>query len=87
MDLQINLLIVMGTLLSIMLSAITWFIRQLHHEFRAVQIKVSALQDTAHLIQAESRLANELLKLKLNFLQEKIENDQFKQQMVNPLKK
>ena len=80
-------LLAMGTLLSLMLSVIAWFIRQLHQDFRNVQIKVTALQHTAHLIQSESRLANELLKLKLTFLQERMEKEQGKQQMVKPLKR
>jgi hypothetical protein len=68
MDLSINLSVIIGFLLSVMLSIIAWFIRQLHQDFRRVQEQVNLLQQTAKVIQVESRSAYELLKLRISFL-------------------
>lgn len=68
MDLSINLSVIIGFLLSVMLSIIAWFIRQLHQDFRRVQEQVNLLQQTAKVIQTESRSAYELLKLRIGFL-------------------
>ncbi|MFC5283505.1 hypothetical protein [Pedobacter alpinus] len=73
MEFSVNITLLIGSLLSIMLSVIAWFIRQLHHDFKCMQKEVSSLSHTAHLIQAESKSANELIKLKISFLEWRME--------------
>ncbi|MEO5912073.1 MAG: hypothetical protein ABIP95_14375 [Pelobium sp.] len=68
MEISISLSLVLGAFLSVLLGVIAWFIRQLHQDFRQVQQQVSLLQQTAKVIQTESRSAYELLKLRINFL-------------------
>ncbi|MFC5283249.1 hypothetical protein [Pedobacter alpinus] len=68
-----------------MLSVIAWFIRQLHQDFKCVQKEVSVLQNTANLIQLESKTANELLLLKISFLEWRMEGE--KNSFHNRLKK
>nr|MBC7614382.1 hypothetical protein [Pseudopedobacter sp.] len=85
MDLSINLSVIIGFLLSVMLSIIAWFIRQLHQDFRRVQEQVNLLQQTAKVIQSESRSAYELLKLRISFLDwriggQSLHDEQFKEE-------
>jgi predicted Holliday junction resolvase-like endonuclease len=86
MELTFNFSVVMGTLVSVMLSIIAWFIRELHQDFRSMQKEVSSLQHTANSIQLESRSGSELIKLQMGFLEwrmkeyEKIHGKNFKQE-------
>jgi hypothetical protein len=83
MDLTLNIGVFIGCLLSIMLSVIAWFIRQLHQDFRSVQDKVNHLQQTAHSIQVESRSTHELLKQRIHFLEWRINNHPHSMDQIN----
>lgn len=74
MELPYSFSIFIGTLLSIMLSIIAWFIRELHHDFRTMKKEVSSLQHTANMIQTEAKSSSELIKLQVGFLQWRIED-------------
>jgi hypothetical protein len=73
MGFDFNVALFIGTLLSIMLSVIAWFIRQLHQDFRNMQKEVSALQQTANAIQLETRSSYEMIELKIGFLKWRID--------------
>jgi len=58
-----------GILIAIMLSAIAYFIKQLHSDFKRVVKELAELKNNSTLIHAETRSGNELLKQRLDFIE------------------
>lgn len=58
-----------GLLVMILLSAIAYFIKQLHSDFKRVVKELGELKSNSSLIHSETRSANELLKQRMDFIE------------------
>jgi hypothetical protein len=58
-----------GLLITLMLSAIAYFIKQLHRDFKRVVKELGELKNSSSLIHSETRSANELLKQRMDFIE------------------
>ncbi len=62
----------LGAVISIMLSIIAYFIRQLHANFRRVEQDVLAMKTTVEVIKSELKANYELLRLRIAFLERSV---------------
>jgi len=62
-------LALLGALISILLSVIAYFVRQLHGNFRQVEQDVADVKTAVEVIKGELKANYELLKLRLAFLE------------------
>lgn len=67
-------------LVTLLLSMIAYFIKQLHSDFRRVVKEMEELKSSSKLIHSETRSANELLKQRMDFFE-------FRLDLKGPLKK
>ncbi|POY36963.1 hypothetical protein C3K47_07830 [Solitalea longa] len=70
-----------GSLISLLLSAVAYFIRQLHTDFRKVERDLSEVKTTTSLIKSEFKNGYDLLNQKVSYLEKRIEileHQQFK---------
>nr|MBC7614258.1 hypothetical protein [Pseudopedobacter sp.] len=58
-----------GLMLTVLLSAIAYFIKQLHSDFKRVVKELGELKSNSALIHSETRSANELLKQRMDFIE------------------
>jgi len=58
-----------GLLVTVLLSAIAYFIKQLHIDFKRVVKEMGELKSNSALIHSETRSANELLKQRMDFIE------------------
>jgi hypothetical protein len=58
-----------GLLVTVLLSAIAYFIKQLHSDFKRVVKELGDLKSNSKLIHSETRSANELLKQRMDFIE------------------
>lgn len=66
-----NELALLGALISILLSVIAYFVRQLHGNFRQVEQDMADVKTAVEVIKAELKANYELLKLRMAFLEQK----------------
>ncbi|MCO4293066.1 hypothetical protein NF867_09340 [Solitalea sp. MAHUQ-68] len=70
-----------GSLISLLLSVVAYFIRQLHTDFRKVERDLSEVKTTTSLIKSEFKNGYDLLNQKVSYLEKRIEileHQQFK---------
>lgn len=65
-----------GILVTLLLSAITYFIKQLHSDFRRVVKELAELKSNSTLIHSETRSANELLKQRMDFIEWRLNREE-----------
>ena len=58
-----------GLLVTVLLSAIAYFIKQLHSDFKRVVKELGELKSNSALIHSETRSATELLKQRMDFIE------------------
>lgn len=65
--------IIFGTITSILLSVVAYFIKQLHSDFRKMEMDLSEVKTTTMLIKTEFKSRHDLLCQRLEYLEKRIE--------------
>ena len=74
METAINLNIVFGSIISLLLSIVAYFIKQLHTDFRRMEKDLTEVKTMAILIKTEFKSSNDLLYQKVDFLEKRVHN-------------
>lgn len=74
METAINLNIVFGSLISLLLSVVAYFIKQLHTDFRRMEKDITEVKTMAMLIKTEFKSSNDLLNQKVDYLEKRVNN-------------
>jgi hypothetical protein len=74
METAINLNIVFGSIISLLLSIVAYFIKQLHTDFRKMEKDLTEVKTMAILIKTEFRSSNDLLNQKVDYLEKRVNN-------------
>lgn len=74
MSFNFDISIFFGSLISLLLSAVAYFIKQLHADFRKVEKDVMEVKATTNLIKTEFKSGFDLLNQKVQFLEKRVEN-------------
>ena len=74
MESAINLDIAFGALISLLLSIVAYFIKQLHTDFKRMEKDVTEVKTMAILIKTEFKSSNDLLNQKVDFLEKRVNN-------------
>lgn len=61
-----------GSLLTILLGAVAYFLKQLHSDFKRVEKDVAEVKTTMALIKTEFKGINDLMNQKIEFLEKRI---------------
>jgi len=74
METAINLNIVFGSIISLLLSIVAYFIKQLHTDFRRMEKDLTEVKTMAILIKTEFKSSNDLLNQKVDYLEKRVNN-------------
>ena len=74
METAINLNIVFGSIISLLLSIVAYFIKQLHTDFIRMEKDLTEVKTMAILIKTEFKSSNDLLNQKVDYLEKRIQN-------------
>lgn len=69
-----NFNLVFGGLITILLSIIAYFIRQLHTDFKNVEKDLIEVKTTTSLIKSELKSGYDLLNQKVGFIEQRVDN-------------
>ncbi len=72
MEMMFNPEIFFGSLLSLLLGAVAYFLKQLHSDFKRVEKDVAEVKTTMALIKTEFKGINDLMNQKIEFLEKRI---------------
>ena len=61
-----------GSLLSLLLGVVAYFLKQLHSDFKRVEKDVAEVKTTMALIKAEFKGINDLMNQKIEFLEKRV---------------
>ena len=64
--------VIVGALISLLLTIVAFFIKQLHSDFKRVEKDLSEVKTTVSLIKAEFKGMNELMNQKIDFLEKRV---------------
>ena len=73
MILDIQPVIFFGTLLSMLMSVVVYFVKQLHSDFKKVEQDLMEVKTTTALIKSEFRSSQELIKQRVDYLENRME--------------
>jgi hypothetical protein len=73
MILDIQPIIFFGTLLSLLMSVVVYFVKQLHSDFKKVEQDLMEVKTTTALIKSEFRSSQELIKQRVDYLENRME--------------
>lgn len=65
--------LIFGTIISILLSVVAYFIKQLHSDFRKMEMDLSEVKTTTMLIKTEFKSSYDLLRQRIEYLEKRIE--------------
>jgi hypothetical protein len=74
METAINLNIIFGSVISILLSIVAYFIKQLHSDFIRMEKDLTEVKTMAILIKTEFKSSNDLLNQKVDYLERRVNN-------------
>ena len=72
MEMMLKPDIFFGSLLSLLLGVVAYFLKQLHSDFKRVEKDVAEVKTTMALIKAEFKGINDLMNQKIEFLEKRI---------------
>ena len=72
MEMMLRPDIFFGSLLSLLLGVVAYFLKQLHSDFKRVEKDVAEVKTTMALIKAEFKGINDLMNQKIEFLEKRI---------------
>jgi hypothetical protein len=73
MELTLNISMLLGAIVSLLLSVIAYFIKQPHTDFRKVEMDVSEVKNTTQLIKTEFKSGHDLLSQRVGFIEKRID--------------
>lgn len=74
MNFTFDISLLFGSFISLLLSAVAYFIKQLHSDFRKMEKNLMEVKATTNLIKTEFKSGFDLLNQKVQFLEKRIEN-------------
>jgi hypothetical protein len=74
METAINLNIIFGSIISVLLSIVAYFIKQLHSDFIRMEKDLTEVKTMAILIKTEFKSSNDLLNQKVDYLERRVNN-------------
>ena len=79
METAINLNIIFGTIISVLLSIVAYFIKQLHSDFIRMEKDLTEVKTMAILIKTEFKSSNDLLNQKVDYLERRVNKIELKE--------
>ena len=79
MDTTLDINILFGSLSSILLAVVAYFIKQLHSDFKNMERDISEVKTMALLIKTEFKNSHDLLNQKVEYLEQRINKIELKQ--------
>jgi hypothetical protein len=77
MDNMNNIAVVFGTLISLLLSVVAYFIKALHTDFKSMEKDLIEVKTMALIIKTEFKSGNDLLNQKVEYLEKRVSNIEF----------
>ena len=65
--------VVFGSVISLLLGVVAFFLKQLHADFKGMERDISEVKVTTTLIKSEFKGSNELLNQKVTYLEKRVE--------------
>ncbi len=69
-----NITVLFGTLISLLLSVVAYFIKQLHSDFKSMEKDLFEVKTMALIIKTEFKSGNDLLHQKVAYLEKRVNN-------------
>ena len=69
-----NITVVFGTLITLLLSIVAYFIKQLHTDFKSMEKDLIEVKTMALIIKTEFKSGNDLLNQKVEYLEKRVNN-------------
>ena len=79
MQTEITLNVLFGSLSSVLLAIVAYFIRKLHSDFKSMEKDISEVKTMALLIKTEFKNSYDLLNQKVDFLEKRVSKLEFNQ--------
>ena len=79
MQTEITLNVLFGSLSSVLLAIVAYFIRQLHSDFKSMEKDITEVKTMALLIKTEFKNSYDLLNQKVDFLEKRVSKLEFNQ--------
>ena len=67
-----NITVLFGTLITLLLSVVAYFIKQLHTDFKSMEKDLIEVKTMALIIKTEFKSGNDLLNQKVEFLEKRV---------------
>ena len=68
-----NITVLFGTLISLLLSVVAYFIKQLHTDFKSMEKDLIEVKTMALIIKTEFKSGNDLLNQKVEYLEKRVQ--------------
>ena len=69
-----NITVLFGTLITLLLSIVAYFIKQLHTDFKSMEKDLIEVKTMALIIKTEFKSGNDLLNQKVEYLEKRVNN-------------
>lgn len=69
-----NITVLFGSLISVLLSVVAYFIKQLHADFKRMEKDLVEVKTMALIIKTEFKSGNDLLNQKVEYLEKRVNN-------------
>ena len=69
-----NITVLFGTLITLLLSVVAYFIKQLHTDFKRMEKDLVEVKTMALIIKTEFKSGNDLLNQKVEYLEKRVNN-------------
>ncbi|WP_264521162.1 hypothetical protein [Flavobacterium sp. N1994] len=69
-----NITVLFGSLISVLLSVVAYFIKQLHTDFKRMEKDLVEVKTMALIIKTEFKSGNDLLNQKVEYLEKRVSN-------------
>ena len=79
MQTEITLNVLFGSVSSVLLAIVAYFIRQLHSDFKSMEKNITEVKPMALLIKTEFKNSYDLLNQKVDFLEQRVSKLEFNQ--------
>ena len=79
MQTEITLNVLFGSVSSVLLAIVAYFIRQLHSDFKSMEKDITEVKTMALLIKTEFKNSYDLLNKKVDFLEQRVSKLEFNQ--------
>jgi hypothetical protein len=69
-----NITVLFGTLITLLLSVVAYFIKQLHTDFKSMEKDLIVVKTMALIIKTEFKSGNDLLNQKVEYLEKRVQS-------------